>query len=228
MPGTLKLLSTLAVQGAMPELISRFEHSSGMRIAADFGPTNDLVPRITSGEPADAAILTAQSVDELSAKGLLEAGSAIHIATSLVGIAVKAGARKPDIGSVEAFRKALLQASSIGYSRAGASGVFFAGLIRRLGIENEVNAKARVKPTGFTAELAASGEVEIAVQQLSELKMVPGIEIVGPLPAEIQSVTRFSGAVLANAAEPHAARRLLHYLVSPEATLALEKSGLEP
>lgn len=228
MSTSLKLLSTLAVMGAMPELVSRYEKSSGSKITAEFGTTNEFVPRVRAGEPADVGILTTQAVEELAANGVFAAGSAVHLATSVVGLAVKAGARKPDISSVEAFKSALLAARSICYSRMGASGVFFAGLIEQLGIADEVRAKAKIKPNGFTAELAASGEVEIAVQQISELMAVPGIEVVGPLPAQIQSVTGFSGAVFSGSTQPEAARRFLQFLSSAQAKAVLGASGLQP
>ena len=131
---------------------------------------------------------------------MLAPDSVADVAVSLVGVAVKAGAARPDISSVEALKAALLQAKSIAYSRIGASGVFFAELIQRLGIADEVNAKATVIPSGFTAELAARGEVELAVQQVSELMLVPGIDIVGPLPPGAESVTMFTAGVLAGSA----------------------------
>lgn len=147
-------------------------------------------------------------------------------AISLVGIAVKAGSTKPDIGSVAALTSALLEARSIAYSKIGASGVFFAELIQRLGIAEAVNAKATVIPSGFTAELAARGEVELAVQQVSELMVVPGIDVVGPLPPGAESVTMFSAGVFTGAAHPAAARDLLVFLRSADALL--KAAGLQP
>jgi molybdate transport system substrate-binding protein len=224
----LKVLSTLAVQGALPGLAARFEMSTGAKVATDFAPTNGLLDRIKAGELADVAILTRQGIDELAGRGILSAETIADLARSFVGIAVKEGARKPDIGTAEAFRRALLEAKSIAYSRIGASGVFFAGLIERLGIADAVNAKATIIPSGLTAELAARGEVELAVQQLSELMLVPGVDIVGPLPATLQGPTTFSAAVFAGAAHADLAREFLHALASAEAAATYKATGLEP
>jgi molybdate transport system substrate-binding protein len=208
--------------------VGRYEAATGNRVELQFAPTNGLLVRIAAGEAADVAILTRPAVDDLAAQGVLATGSVADIAVSLVGIAVKAGAARPDISSVEALKSALLQAKSIAYSRIGASGVFFADLIQRLGIADDVNAKATIIPSGFTAELAARGEVELAVQQVSELMLVPGIDIVGPLPPGAESVTMFTGGVFANAADPAAARHLIACLRAADAAQALTAAGLQP
>src|SRR5687767_13355574 len=134
----LKVLSTLAVMGAMPDLTTSYERSSGTKITADFAPTNGLLARLRAGETADVAILTSGGIDELTESGVILADSRVDIAVTSVGIAVRAGAPKPDIASADAFKSTLLEAKSIAYSRIGASGVFFAELIKRLGIEKEV------------------------------------------------------------------------------------------
>ena len=228
MPSAVRILSTLAVQGALPALIARYEQSAGTSIEIDFAPTNGLLARIAAGEAADIAILTRAAVDDLAAEGVLIPHSVADVAVSLVGIAVKAGAARPDISSVEALKVALLQARSIAYSKIGASGVFFAELIQRLGIVNEVNAKAKVIPSGFTAELAARGEVELALQQVSELMLVPGIDVVGPLPPGAESVTMFSAGVFAASNQAEAALELIAYLRSSDAAQALSAAGLQP
>lgn len=225
---TLKLLSTLAVQGALPALVERYERATGTRVDVHFAPTNGLLAHIAAGEAGDIAILTRAAVDDLAAKGVLIPYSVADVAISLVGIAVKAGAVGPDISSVKALKVALLQARSIAYSKIGASGVFFAELIRRLGIADEVNAKATIIPSGFTAELAARGDVELAVQQVSELMLVPGIDIVGPLPPGAESVTMFSAGVFAASDQAEAALELIAYLRSADATRALHAAGLQP
>ena len=224
----LKILSTLAVQGALPALMERYELGAGTRVDVHFEPTNGLLARIAAGEAADIVILTRAAVDDLAAERVVIPGSVTDVAVSLVGIAVKAGAAKPDIGSVEALKATLLATNSIGYSRIGASGVFFAELIRRLGIADEVNAKATVIPSGLTAELAARGEVELAVQQVSELMLVPGIDVVGPLPPGAESVTMFSAGVLAASVQAEAALELIAYLRSSNAAQALRAAGLQP
>lgn len=224
----LKVLATRAVQGALPVLIARFEGAMSAQVATDLGPTNALIARIKGGERADAAILTRQGVDELARLGILDGASAVDLVRSVVGLAVKAGAPRPDIGTTEALKAALLAARSISYSRLGASGVFFAGLIERLGIAEAVNAKATIIPTGLTGEPVARGEVEMAVQQVSELKAVPGVDIVGPLPASLQTPSVFSAAVFASPTGANLARAFLETLASPEATPAFTAAGLEP
>jgi molybdate transport system substrate-binding protein len=224
----LKVLSTLAVQGALPALVARYEAAAGIKVEIDFAPTNGLLARIAAGETADIATLTRSAVDDLAGRGVLLADSVADVAVSLVGIAVKAGAARPDIGSVEALTAALLQAKSIAYSKIGASGVFFAELIQSLGIAEAVNAKAAIIPSGFTAELAAHGDVELAVQQVSELMMVPGVDIVGPLPPGAESVTMFTAGVFAHSANPAAARHLIASLRSVDAAQALAAAGLRP
>lgn len=224
----LKVFSTLAVQGALPALVERYERAAGARIDVHFEPTNGLLARIAAREAADIAILTRAAVDDLAAEGVLVADSIADVAVSLVGIAVKAGAARPDMSSVEALKATLLAANSIGYSKIGASGVFFAELIQRLGIADEVNAKATVIPSGLTAELAARGEVELAVQQVSELLLVQGIDVVGPLPPGAESVTMFSAGVLAASEQAEAALELIACLRSPDAAQALSAAGLQP
>ena len=224
----LKIFSTLAVQGALPALMERYEGATGTRVDVHFEPTNGLLARIAAGEGADIAILTRAAIDDLAAKGVLIPDSVADVAVSLVGIAVKAGVPKPDIGSVEALKATLLAAKSIAYSRIGASGVFFAELIQRLRIADEVNAKATVIASGLTAELAARGTVELAVQQVSELMLVPGIDVVGPLPPGAESVTMFSAGVLAASVQAEAALELIGYLRSSSAAQALSAAGLQP
>jgi len=222
---SLRVLSTLAVMGAMRELGARYEAETGTTIQAEFAPTVALLDRLRGGETADIAILTAQGIDDLIQQGVMRPNTRTDMALSFVGIGVKAGAPKPDIGSVAAFRTALLAARSVAYSKIGASGLFFAGLIERLGIAAEVNARAIVVPSGFTAERLVTGEADLAVQQISELMVVPGIEVVGPLPADIQTVATFSAGMLTGSEQ---AADLLRFLASPGIAPLLRRSGLEP
>jgi len=224
----LKIFSTHAVQGALVALIARFEGSHGGRVAVDYDPTNRLLSRIKAGETADIAILTGDGVDELAGLGILDGGSAVQLVRSVVGLAVKAGAPRPDIGTPEALKATLLAAQSIAYSRLGASGVFFAGLIERLGIAEAVNAKATIIPSGLTGALVARSEAQMAVQQLSELMAVPGLDIVGPLPASLQTPTVFSAAMFPGSAHAGEAGRFLQELSSPDAAAAYRAAGLEP
>ena len=180
MQSVVRLLSTLALMGAVRSLAGRYEAAAGgARIDADFAPTLGLMDRLRGGESADVVILTKQALDDLAAKGIVVAASCADLARSFVGIAVKAGAGHPDIATEHALRATLLGARSVAYSRIGASGILFAQLIERMGIASEINAGARIIPSGFTAELLVSGEAELAVQQISELKQVAGAEVVG-------------------------------------------------
>ena len=232
MPDTLRaaapltVFSTLAAQGAMPELARRFTARTGHDVAPHYEPTNALMARIRGGETVDLAILTAEAVAELDRAGV--AAARRDVAVSRVGIAVRAGSAKPDVSRVTALRATLLGARSIVYSHIGASGVFFAGLISRLGIAEEVNAKAIVIPKGFTAELVARGEAELAVQQISELMVVPGVEIAGAVPDELGSASLFSACVFARSPRLEAAAGLLAFLAGEEAAEVLAATGLDP
>jgi molybdate transport system substrate-binding protein len=228
MTSPLRVLSTLAVQGALPGLIAGFERSAGVKVAADFAPTLGLLARIKAGETTDVAILTREGADELVGLGLLDGATVVDLVRSLVGLAVKGGAPKPDIGTPEALKRTLLEAKSIAYSRIGASGVWFTRQIERLGIADAVNAKAAIIPGGLTGELAARGETELAVQQLSELMLVPGIDIVGPLPMALQTPAIFSAAAFSGSAHATLAPAFLRSLASSEAAAAFTASGLEP
>jgi molybdate transport system substrate-binding protein len=156
------------------------------------------------------------------------ADSCVDLARSWVGIAVKAGEAHPDIATEAALRTALLGARSVAYSRLGASGILFAKLIERLGISSAIDAKAQVIQQGFTAERLIAGEADLAVQQISELKQVGGIEVVGPIPYELQTPAVFSAGRMVAANKPAEADRLLRFLASPEVAPALRESGLEP
>ncbi|MBR0674231.1 substrate-binding domain-containing protein [Neoroseomonas soli] len=219
-----RLMSTLALAGLLREAAPALDAALGARVQVDLAPTKTLEARIRAGERADAAVLTAEAIAALAAEGVLDGLTARPLAHSRVGMAVKAGAPHPDISSVAALKLALLDAPSLCYSRAGASGIFFAGLIERLGIAQDVNAKAIVIPQGFTAEKLVSGEAAIAFQQVSELMEVPGIEIVGALPEGAQTVAVFSGAAFAGAPGGAALLDAVARLCTPE---ALRAKGLD-
>ena len=227
MGDVVRVLSTLALKGAVGGLAGRFEAVGGARIDADFAPTLGLLDRLRGGEGADVVILTKEALDDLAAKGSVIAATCVDLARSFVGIAVKAGAVHPDIATEAALRATLL-GGRVAYSRIGASGIFFAQLIERMGIAAEVNARARIIPSGLTAERLLTGEADLAVQQLSELKLVAGIEVVGPIPRELQTPAVFSAGRLAASTRPEASDALLKYLASPEVAPVLRDSGLEP
>jgi molybdate transport system substrate-binding protein len=227
MSDAIRVLSTLALKGAVEALAGQYQAAGGTRIDADFAPTLALLERLRSGEAADVVILTREGLDEVAREGRVVAESCVDLARSFVGIAVKAGAVHPDIATEAALRTALLGARSVAYSRLGASGILFAKLIERLGIASEINARAVIIPQGFTAERLVTGEADLAIQQISELKQVAGIEVVGPIPRELQTPAIFSAGRMTASRRAAQADRLLRFLASSEVAPVLRESGLE-
>jgi molybdate transport system substrate-binding protein len=228
MDNTVRVLSTLALKGAVHNLAGHYQAAGGARIDADFAPTLALLDRLRGGEGADIVILTREGLDDMVREGRVVADSCVDLARSYVGLAVKAGFSHPDIATEPALRTALLAARSVAYSRIGASGILFAQLIERLGIASEINAKACIIPSGFTAERLVAGEADLAVQQISELKQVGGIEVIGPIPRELQTPAVFSAGRVAASAKAAQSDRLLRFLASREVAPVLRESGLEP
>jgi len=228
MDNAVRVLSTLALKGAVHNLAGQCEAASGVRIDADFAPTLALLERLRGGEGADVVILTREGLDDMVREGRVVAGSCADLARSYVGVAVRAGSAHPDIATEPALRAALLGARSVAYSRIGASGILFAQLIERLGIASEINARATIIPQGFTAERLVAGEADLAIQQISELKQVGGIEVVGPIPRELQTPAVFSAGRMAASSRAELSDRLLRFLASREVAPVLRESGLEP
>jgi molybdate transport system substrate-binding protein len=224
----IKLLASGAVKEAYLELLPQFEQASGHKVAAEWSSTPDIRKRIAGGEAADLVILADNATQGLIQQGKVAAGARISFAKSGIGVAVRAGAPKPDIGSADALKRSLLEAKSVGYS-AGASGIYLVGLFDKLGIADQVKAKtAHVKPGEPVGEVVARDEAEIGFQQVSELIHVKGIDYLGPLPAELQHITVFSGGVPSAAKQADAATALVHFLTAPAAAPTLKKHGLEP
>lgn len=222
---------------AYSELAPVFERGSGHRLVTTRGPSlgdsPEAIPnRLKRGEPADVVIMVGASIDDLGRQGLVRAGSKVDLARSEIGMVVRAGAAKPDIGSVDAFRRTLIEAKSIAYSDS-ASGIYLATtLFTKLGVAEQVAGKSRkVKgpPSGEpVAAVVARGEAEIGFQQVSELIHVPGVTFVGPIPAELQQETFFSAALATAVRQPEAAEAVIRFLASPEAAPAMSKAGLAP
>ena len=219
----IRLMSTLALSGVLDALLPRL---AGRLPPVDLqlAPTNVLLDRIAAGARGDIAILTDAAVDALSAAGTLDGGSRVALARSHVGLAVRRGAARPDISTAAAVAAALRGARSVALSRAGASGVFMAELLVRLGIADEVNRRATVIPSGLTGERVVSGEADLAVQQISELMAVPGLDILGRLPPEIEGVSVFTAALFTGAVP--AAADVVAALRA--ATPLMREKGLEP
>jgi len=228
MGNSVRVLSTLALKGAVARLAAAYQAASGVAIDADFAPTLALLERLRGGEGADLVILTREGLDEMIGEGRVARQSAVDLARSYVGVAVKAGAAHPDIATEAALRAALLGARAVAYSRLGASGILFAQLIERLGIVEAINARAVIIPSGFTAEKLVSGDADLAIQQISELKQIEGIEVVGPIPLDLQTPAVFSAGRVAASQRAAAADHLLRYLSSADVAPVLRETGLEP
>jgi molybdate transport system substrate-binding protein len=223
----IKVLSSIATKEAYLELVPQFETLSGHKVATTWAGTTAIMQRMTAGERYDLVIISSSELDELSRQGKIVSGSRVDLAKSGIGVAVRSGAPKPDIGSAEALKRALLAAKTVGYT-SGPSGVYMGGLIERMGIANEVKAKFRSVPSGGTiGTIVASGDCEIGFQQVSELVHIPGIDYIGPLPADVQRVTVFSCGLQSGAPEPNAAKALVAFLTTPAAVAVMQKHGLE-
>src|SRR5712691_3056232 len=224
----IKVLSTQATEEAYRELMPQFEKTSGHKVTTIFTGTLDANKRLAAGETYDLLIMSGPSIDEHIKGGKVVAGSRVDLAKSGVGIGVKAGAPKPDIGTVEALKKTLLAARSIGYS-TGPSGIYVIGLFQRMGIADEIKGKLKQTPTGvFVGSIIANGEAEIGFQQVSELSHFAGVDYVGPLPADIQQYTMFATGILAGAKDAEAAKALVKFITAPAAAAAFKKRGMEP
>jgi molybdate transport system substrate-binding protein len=223
--------------GAYSELGPVFERTSGHHLVTTRGPSMgdspEAIPaRLARGEAADVVILDGGAADELGKRGLVRGSSKVELARSLVGMVVREGAPKPDIGSVEALRRTLLAVKSIAYSDSGSGTYLSTTLFGKLGVADEIapkSRKVRGPPSGEpVAAVVARGEAEIGFQQVSELIHVPGVTFVGALPPEVQPMFSFAGALTNGATEPEAAVALLRFLASPEAAAAISQAGLQP
>lgn len=223
------LKCALVVKGAFDAVVvPAFERSSGVRLTIDWAPTTVIQAAIASGETADMVLIVDSAVDEMVAQHKAEADTKRVILSSRIGVAVKQGAAHPDISTVEKFKQAMIDARSVCYSRGGQSGVHFAPMLERIGIAEAVNSRSTIIPAGFTAEKLVSGEADIAIQQLSELAVVPGTEIVGPLPDEVQKVTTFAVAMLTGSPHRAAVERFAAFLLTDTALDAYLAAGLDP
>ena len=224
----IKVLSTQATEDAYKELVPQFEQATGNKVTTVFTGTLGANKRLADGESYDMLIMSSGSIDEYLKSGKLAVGSRVDLAKSGVGIGVKAGARKPDISSVEALKQTMLSARSISYS-TGPSGIYIVSLFERLGIADQVKGKLKQTPTGvFVGTLIASGEAEIGVQQVSELSHFPGVDYVGSLPEAVQRYTTFASGIVAGAKESEAAKALVKFITAPAAAQAYKKRGMEP
>jgi molybdate transport system substrate-binding protein len=223
----IRVMSSAATKAAYLELIPQFEQATRHKVLTLWVPSVEMMTRLTHDEPVDLVIMAATSIEDLIKAGKVKPGSRVDLARSGVGIAVRAGAPKPDIASADALRRALLAATGIAYS-TGPSGLYLVRLFMRLGIADDIRAKCRQVQGEPVGNVVARGEAAIGFQQVSELLPVKGIDYLGPLPAEIQQVTTFAAGLPVHAKENEAAHALIQFLRSPAAASVFRKSGMEP
>jgi molybdate transport system substrate-binding protein len=224
----LKVIGSPGTRAPYTLLVPGFEETTGNKVTTTWGGVNEITKRVVDGEIADVVMLPAAQIDDLIKLGKIVPDTRVDVARSGVGVAVRAGAPKIDISSADSIKKALLAAKSIAYS-SGPSGIYIASMIQKWGIADQLKSKTvAAAPNTPIGEVVARGDAEIGFQQVSELLPVKGIEYLGPLPAEIQSMTTFSAGVHRQAAAPEAARALLKFLTAPEAASIIRKTGMEP
>ncbi|MGR4869746.1 substrate-binding domain-containing protein [Variovorax sp. LARHSF232] len=229
----LHVMTSGGFTAAYNDLRPGFEKASGRTVktayGASMGNASDSIPsRLGRGEPADVVILARPALDALVEQGRVAPGSQVDLVRSSIGFAVRKGAPKPDISTVEALKRTLIAAPSIAYS-ASASGTYYeTELLKKLGIEAQVKPKSKRILSERVGTVVARGDAELGLQQVSELLPIEGIDYVGPLPAEVQRVTVFSAGIATGSKQPEAARELIRYLNSPAAAPTIAKTGLEP
>ena len=227
MTAPLKIISSMATRQVLADLASAYEARASRKVALESVGGVDAATRVRAGEPFDAVVLASDAIDKLLASDHLVAGSKVDLARSGVAVAVPAGAPRPEIGSEAALRRAVEAAFTIGYS-TGPSGVALAKLFQRWGIAEQIRDRIVTPPPGVpVGSLVARGDIALGFQQLSELIHVAGIDVLGPLPPELQIVTTFSAGVGARARQPEDARALLAFMASPAATDAKRRQGME-
>ena len=225
-----KVFTSVALQSALDELAPVFEKKTGHKLVIDYGLAAELKKRIEGGEAADLIILTRAMMEDLAKQNKLAADSLVNIAGTPVAVAARAGAAKPDISTVEAFRQALLATKSIVYAdpaKGGLSGVVAARAIEQLGIAEQMKAKTILVPGAQSGDVVAKGEAELGIAQASEIVPVAGAQLVGPLPGELAVMTRFTGGVGAESGSVPAVKALIEFLAGPEAAPNFKAKGFE-
>ena len=223
----IKVLSALGIKAVMDDLVPKFERESGHRVALRFAPLGEAMKLVRSGETADVIILPKQGIDELAKSGRLSGDGVRSLARSGMAVAVRKGAPKPDISTPEAFRRALLNARSITYGR-GAGSEHIEKILDRLDIANEVAAKTVRGTAGDSGLRVANGQAELGMSLLQVLLPVPGIDIVGPLPGELQDNLLFAVSIMPETKDAGSANALVDFLRSPKAAQVFKEKGLEP
>jgi molybdate transport system substrate-binding protein len=227
----IKVLTSVALTSALEELAPQFERATGNKLNIGYGLIADIKKRIVAGETADVIILSRPAMDDLQKQDKIAPGSIANVVGTPVAIAVRAGAPKPDISSADALKRSLLAAKSIVYAdpaKGGASGVHFAHVVDQLGIAEQLKSRTILVPGAQAADVVARGEAEISVGQASEIVPVAGAQLVGPLPGELASVTKFTAGIGAGSKASEAAKSLILFLTGPAAAPVFKSKGLQP
>jgi molybdate transport system substrate-binding protein len=226
----IKVLTTGAFRSVVVALVPEFEKATGHKVVVDNGTVGQLQKRVDDGETFDVLVLSPKGIEDYIKGGKIAAGSNARLAKVGVGVMVKDGAPKPDVSSVDAFKKALLAAKTVGYidpASGGSSGIYVSGLLDKLGIADQVKPKAKLKQGGHVSDLVKSGEAEIGIHQMSEIVGQAGVTLVGPLPAEIQNYTVYVVGLSSAAKDAEAAKAFIKVLTGPSAAGVLKSKGME-
>ncbi len=228
MSALIKIISSMATRQLLADLIARYQVSSQQQVTAESVGGVDAARRVRAGEAFDIVFLSANAIEDLIAAGRIVAGSRVDLVKSGVAVAVRSGSPRPDIGSEDAVRRAVVAARSLSYS-TGPSGVYLTKLFERWGIADDIKDRIVQAPPGIpVGTLVAEGKAELGFQQLSELMSLPGIDVLGPLPSAIQTVTTFSAGLTTASTQPEAVRAILDFMASPAAAELKVKNGMEP
>lgn len=226
----LQVLSAGAMRSIVTELSTAFEKETGNTVKLTFGTVGAIKAKLADGAPADVVIMTDEAMREMARQGAVVEGSWTAIGRTGIGVAVRDGAPKPDIGSPEALKQTLLSTKSLVYvdpAQGGTSGIHFAGVLQKLGIADAVKAKTTLVPGGYPAELVAKGDVELVVHQISEIIPVKGVTLVGPLPKELQKTTVYAAGVTVPSKSDERARAFVAFLARPDFKPKLAAAGLD-
>lgn len=228
MASEFKIFGSNALRTVLLDCLPTFERAHGVTAKVDFGSTNHTLESMRAGAVADLVIATASAIDTLTQEGKIAAGTRTDLASAGIGACVRAGAPRPDISTVEALKRTLLDAKSVSYSKAGQSGIHMAKVITRLGIADTVNAKAKINSSGLVGEVVLRGEVELGFQQASEILAVKGVDLIGLLPDEVQLNSLFAAGIGASTQQRKLAQALIKLLCTDDASRTMRENGLTP
>ena len=225
----LRIMTSDGMKPAVEEAIPQIEQATGRKVVAQFNSSKNLQDKIMAGEPFDAAIITADVLDALIQQGKISAASRRDISRTGIGVGVRAGAAKPNVGTAEAFKGTLLNAKSLAFNPSGASAVHIYDMLGRMGITDAMKPKLMLDtPPGWPQQMVAEGKADLVVTLVPEIKFFPGVELVGPVPAEFQSYINFAAGVGANAHDAAGAKSLIDFLTGPAMPAILKSKGMDP